>query len=246
MQHMTSSAFDGEQFSSAYPAGMELHWWHRARNNIVARELALQLPAGARLLEIGCGPGIVIDGLLRRGWDAWGVDLGTPAPLGSAEQRVKLGMSATNLPRRFRESVSCLLFLDVIEHIERVPEFLAEILSAFTAARTVVITVPARQEVWSNYDTYYGHFRRYTPETLRAELGQGGLTVSASYYFFHSLYLAALLLQKAGRQRSVHLSAPKSILPQRIVGAWLRAESAILASTPLPGLSLLAVAESNR
>src|SRR4051794_10057688 len=130
---MTSTAFAGQQFDHAYPAGMELHWWHLARNRIVARELGNRVAGNSRILEIGCGRGIVLDALLQQGWDAWGVDLGIAEPIESARKRIVYGTQATSLTPSFRSSVQCLLLLDVIEHIEHVPDFLTEILSAFPA-----------------------------------------------------------------------------------------------------------------
>ena len=83
------------------------------------------------------------------------------------------------------------MLLDVIEHIEDDREFLRTIRSAFSNCQCVIVTVPARPEAWSEWDEYYGHFRRYSPETLRKTLSAIGGCVYVRY-FFRSLYLAGL------------------------------------------------------
>src|ERR1051325_3501464 len=72
------TAFTDEQYANPYPPGIERSYWHRARNRILLRRLAPVLAPRARILDIGCGPGIVVDHLRREGLDCAGVDLGTP------------------------------------------------------------------------------------------------------------------------------------------------------------------------
>jgi hypothetical protein len=67
---MTETAFGAEQMSEPYPPGMEEHFWPFSRNRIILREIhAAQAKNGrlARILEIGCGPGIVLKDLRARG-----------------------------------------------------------------------------------------------------------------------------------------------------------------------------------
>jgi hypothetical protein len=45
-----------------------------------------------------------------------------------------------------------ILLRDVVEHIEDAGTFLRDLLRAFPNARHVLIAVPARMELWSNYD----------------------------------------------------------------------------------------------
>lgn len=59
----------------------------------------------------------------------------------------------------------CIAFLDVIEHVKNPDEFINEQLSRFESAY-IIITVPAYQFLWSNWDVMLGHFRRYTKKDL--------------------------------------------------------------------------------
>lgn len=240
----TSTAFDAAQFNDGYPLGIEHNWWCVARNRIIASELAASIPKTARILDIGCGPGMVVRYLRDRGWNAIGCDLGSPHPIGDTGLHLHLDTPADRMPDSIRYEIDCLMLLDVIEHIADAGAFLTGCLTAYPNAKTVLITVPARPEAWSAHDVHYGHFRRYLPETLKAEIESAGLRADHSRYFFHSLYLAAVAINKLGIARWVERGAPKQnmALAHKTVAGWLSVEDALLRHTSLPGLSLLAVA----
>ena len=249
MRLAARTEFDLEQFDHAYPAGIENSWWNVARNLVLRSELARArrsgfLSASPRILEIGCGRGIVVQYLLSGGWDAWGVELARPTLIDRTENRITTGTDAQDLPPTFRASVECIMLLDVIEHIDDAPAFMRRILAAFPNARTALLTVPARPEAWSNYDDYYGHFRRHTPATIRQELTASGLLPTRVRYFFHSLYFAAIAINFTRRERVVALSPPRNIAVQRFVAAMMSIENKILGPMRVvPGLSLLALAQ---
>ena len=67
-----------------------------------------------------------------------------------------------DLPEEERRGVTTLLVLDVIEHLEDPIAFLREVLSSFPDVSSLIVTVPAREELWSAFDDFYGHHRRYT------------------------------------------------------------------------------------
>jgi SAM-dependent methyltransferase len=175
-----SSEFDADQVSQAYPEGIENDWWSTAR----AWTVEAALPDKGRILEIGCGRGVVVNYLLSKGRDVWGSELASPPLLSGLADRIFAGVSAESLPAAFRNSVTCLLLLDVIEHIDNAPAFLTKILAAYPNAATVIVTVPARPEVWSAWDDHYEHRRRYTRKSLSAHLTDAGLQPSKPRYFF--------------------------------------------------------------
>ena len=80
---------------------------------------------------------------------------------------------------------------------------------AFPAARTLFVTVPARMEIWSNYDEYYGHFVRYDEATIADVAKRAGLSLRESGYFFHSLYAAARVVQPFQKDRPIVVRAPR-------------------------------------
>ncbi len=239
--------FDERHAGDAYPEGIEHGFWSVARHRILDRALRDAARAGLRgsggtILEIGCGPGIVVAAMREAGHAIWGVELGIPGVRRAAKPYVTVGTKAQDLDDAFRSGVETLMLLDVIEHIEDDVAFLASLLSACPKCRCVIVTVPARPEVWSNYDEHFGHFRRYTRDSLRTALVGARLEPKLSRYFFRALYAAALILKALGRRREVNLSAPSLPRVQAIVAAAIGLEDRIVGALPLPGLSLLAVA----
>ncbi|MBM6583766.1 class I SAM-dependent methyltransferase [Microvirga sp. BT689] len=242
-----SSEFDASQAAHAYPKGIEHGFWSIARNRTIDSALEEAVRIGVRtsrgrILEIGCGPGIVVNALRAEGHDAWGVELGEPTVREAAKPYVTTGMAAQDLDAAFRASIETIMLLDVIEHIEDEVSFLQSILPAFPNCRSLIVTVPARPEVWSNYDEYYGHFRRYTRETLDAAIMRAGLIPERTRYFFKALYFAAKLINTFGRKRVVVLNSPRFLLLQRIIARGFDLENLLASSLPIPGLSLICIA----
>jgi hypothetical protein len=104
-----------------------------------------------------------------------------------------------------RERVTTVLLLDVLEHLAEPRQFVRELVAAFPNLRHVLVTVPARQELWSNHDEFYGHFLRYDVPQLRTIVD--GAQCRASY-FFHALYPMLWLSARLGMKRNVALTAP--------------------------------------
>ena len=82
----------------------------------------------------------------------------------------------------------------------------------YTNIKTVVITVPVREEIWSNYDEFYGHFRRYNIKMLDNTIEACGLESIQRGYLFHGLYLPACFLTKLNKKREVHMKPPRTWL----------------------------------
>ncbi len=234
-----NTQFCADQFSDAYPPGIEQQYWHLARNRILEKHLrALR---AKRVLDVGCGRGILVEYLIARGMDAYGVELAPVKFPGGLESRLFAGVTAESLAESFRTSVDTLVLGDVIEHLPDPAGYLQRLLSAFERADALLITVPARQEVWSNYDEYYGHYRRYDLAGLRATIMAIGFTPIELGYLFRFLYPPALLLRSLGMQRPVSLAAPRLPFLHRIIALAMQAEYR-LSPRWIPGTSAICVA----
>ena len=201
--------FTAEQYDSIYPAGIEDFYWHRARNRIVTRKLRGRVSAGDAILDLGCGSGVLVAHLRKAGFDCEGADLGQPANLTpGAEGHLHLATDAFSMPSKYRDRISAILLMDVIEHLPEPSQFLQRCREAFVNTRLVFVTVPACMDIWSNYDEYNGHYRRYSLESLRA-LSVPGFAMEEGGYFFHTLYWAARIQKKFVRGRPTTLKAPR-------------------------------------
>lgn len=216
---MSATQFQQDQFESIYPPGVERNYWSKARVYIIKDFLRKQGLKRKRMLEIGCGRGIVLKELRLAGFDSFGVELAPVSVDEDLKGNLFSGIGFEELDLKLRESVEVILLFDVIEHIEDDLAFLKKINIAFPNLSHVVMTVPARMELWSNFDVYCGHFRRYTGETLRQLITAAGCVPLSTSYFFHSLFLPAWLYTVLKLQRATSMRVPKKF--ESIVHAWL-------------------------
>lgn len=227
----------------------EQHWWYRGRREVIAGTVArMGLPAGARILDAGCGSGRNMALLAPYGSvtgvesSQEGVDAARARGVGEA-MRCSL-LEPLPLPR---ESFDLVVCLDVLEHLEDDAGVLRELRRVVRAGGRLLVTVPAHPLLWSDHDDLAHHVRRYTRATLRdVALGAGwaepwmtGFNV-AMLAPIAALRLAQRLRPPGATQRSDLERSPAwadALLFHvlRAEAAWLRRGHAFPA-----GLSLLA------
>ncbi len=242
-----STAFDTTQYQDCYPDGIENNYWNLTRNRLL-HELVTR-GESTKVLEIGCGRGLVVDYLRSRGVEIWGCDTATTTAITeAAAPYLRLGTDAFDLDEDRKKNTKTIMLLDMLEHLPEPEEFLGRCRAEFPNATRFIITLPARQEIWSNYDEYYGHFKRYSLDSAAQLVHAVDLDVSESGYFFHSLYAASRVLTLLGRNRETVVRPPSGAIAtkmNRAIAAFLSAESRLLPKT-LPGSSLYLVARLNR
>jgi SAM-dependent methyltransferase len=245
MSETDASGFTETQRAHAYPAGIERHFWMLSRSRILYDKLRAA-GAASPMLDIGCGPGVTVHHLRRRGIDCSGLDLATyPTVLPDIAGAVWYGQDAFTLPEPQRARFRTLLLLDVVEHLADPDSFLRRCAEAYPNVTTMLITVPARQELWSNYDEFYGHQRRYDIGSVTGLCSEAGIEVTECGYFFHALYLTMALQKLLSIQRSVEFEGVRNQPFHDLLAALFYLEEKILPAA-LPGSSLLVVGRVNR
>lgn len=232
------SGFTRQQRDEAYPHGIGAHAWFQGRNRILYGKLPERARRGV-MLDIGCGPGITVAHLRSKHVACHGCDLATYEPEDQQHATyLHYETDALDLPADFRSTVGTLLMLDVLEHLENPKALLGDCLEAFPMLEYLLITLPARMELWSDYDERYGHVARFDHPSLLELCEITGLEIISSGYFFHSLYavLRAMGRGKAGQE----MHPPGWPLLHSVVGGLLSLEEKLLPST-LPGSSLYAL-----
>lgn len=237
------TVFNQLEFDLVYPPGIERHYWSVARSAIICAEIRRHCWSDLKWLEVGCGRGIVLQALRHAGVDVTGAELAAVPPLVGVGAHVFCGQDACELPERVRGAFEGVMLLDVVEHLADPVGFLTRLLDRLPQVRAALVTVPAHQELWSNYDEFFGHYRRYDRVTLTATVSASGLKPLRVSHFFHALYPAARLLVKTRRQRPVQVSAPSGLrMPlHALLAAAFVAEAALLPAH-WPGTSLMCTA----
>lgn len=237
-----SGKFSAELYSQIYPDGSEKHYWTYSRNLIIENTLRFNNLTHGTILDIGAGRGITVDYLVKRGFDSYGCDLGSPKVYAEVKKRFFSAIDAFDLPLSFRSKINTILLLDVLEHMEKPDIFLSKCRKEFPNLKAIVATVPARMEIWSNYDEFYGHFRRYDLTRLQETFVKSGFTVLQNNYFFHLLYAAAWSLLRIKKRRGLHLGHVSQTWLHRIIGEALFLEHKFIPKKWI-GTSILIVAK---
>jgi SAM-dependent methyltransferase len=236
----TDTAHSAEQYAASHPPGIGRHYWHRARNRILWSKLQRTLLPESHVLDIGCGSGIVVDFLREKGVTAFGADVGTPEPeTAGVAPHLFLGQDAFALDPALRDRIDVVLLMDVLEHLEHPEAFLGEIERAFPNLRAIHVTVPARMEIWSNYDEYFKHFRRYTRAGVVEMAKRAGFDVPDIGYAFHGLYMAARGMKLLARERWVQQTPPSAKLAHDALGKLFELEHHLLPKS-MKGSSIFA------
>jgi len=210
--------YDQDHFQFNYPDGIENNYWNFARNKIILNTIK-KYPVG-NIVDVGAGRGIVTGYLHNHGISIRGFELGTTTPISNSNAPVIYNTDVLSIPKSdAKANYNAVSFFDVIEHIENPVSFMKSILSHFENAEYLIIAVPSRKELWSNFDDYYGHFRRYNLHDLRNEVTQVGFEVLTCRYFFHSLYFAILLNNLIAKKRTIAFKPPTGIF--KTINAFL-------------------------
>jgi len=225
------------------------HWWYRGRRTVLDGVIAgLALPAGARILDAGCGSGRNMIDLAHHG-TVIGVEL-AEASVGLARARGAgevIAGSVLEMPFA-DDSFDLAVSLDVIEHLEDDLTALRELRRTVAPGGALLVTVPAYQWLWSGHDVINHHHRRYTRSSLRSVAEQAGWKQARTTYFNSVLLPVAIMLRVLDRlstkttESSLDLWVPPEPL-NWLLERPLALEAALVArGGRIPaGLSLLAV-----
>jgi SAM-dependent methyltransferase len=229
------------------------YWWlagkYRIIDDVVGRAFSSVDPR-PRVLDLGCGPGNLLDFLAPRG-DVFGSDYSADALRFCSGRGYRRLFRADfhSLPVR-PESFDLVTCIDVIEHLADDRRALDELRRILRPGGILVVSVPAFQALWGDHDTLYGHYRRYTTGEVREKLRRAGFEVRKLTYF-EPLFFAPLwvyrnvkkLVIKGGglERRDDFVSVPRYL--NAILTHLIAAERFALRVMSFPfGVTLLAVA----
>jgi len=240
---------DAELFAT-FSEVEQRHWWFQARREIVLAVADQVLSRGARVLDVGCGTGYVLERLQER-YEAFGVDV-SPLALDLCRarglDRVAPG-GAHDLSAVAGRRFDGVFLLDVLEHLDDDADALRRLREVLAPGGVVIVTVPAFMFLWSPHDEVNQHRRRYTRDQLRAALVRAGFDVERISYLNAALFPLAAVVRVTGRLLNARGAGGLRVPPEPINRAlrWIfAAERHRLAGgphgKPFPfGVSLIAV-----
>lgn len=223
------------------------HWWFRGRREFIAAAFErAAVPAGARILDAGCGSGGNL-ALLARFGSVWGFEYDDTARAAAKASGIAVDVAYGALPHAipFADArFDAIGLFDVLEHLETPVQSLRALADRLSSAGALLLTVPAHPLLWGPHDVHHQHFRRYTVESLRRELAAAGLRLEFVSHF-NALLLPLAVAQRV-RERLFGYSTDELIPGPRLNSLLFRilmTERRWVPTRTLPvGLSLLAIA----
>lgn len=203
-------------------------FWFRHRNACISA-VVRRLPPAGLFVDVGGGNGFVAQGLTEAGFDVALVEPGWAGAQHAWERGVRPVICATLERAGFAEhSIGGIGIFDVLEHIEDDVAFLRDLRRHLDPDGRLYLAVPAFQLLWSADDTAAGHFRRYSPSTLRRAIDRAGFAVEYLSGMFAWLplpvFLRRSLPSRLGRRDAVASSVDvEHVLPRNSLGRVLEA-----------------------
>lgn len=229
------------------------HYWLVARRRIVRHLVELVAPgrpaarAPLRILEVGCGRGSLLGELGSR-HRVFGVE---PDPF-QRESARRLGLTVLDgrLPDRLpfpEDSFDMVLALDVLEHVRDDGAAVSRLASMLRPGGVLLVTVPAHPWLWSRWDAWNHHWRRYTRAALGRIMAVPGLAPPLIRNLNGFLFPAVVGIRLAKRTLGIDDGAEGHWLPpsplNALLGALCGLERFLVRPGLLPvGVSLVAIA----
>ncbi len=148
------------------------------------------LPPGARVLDVGCGRGMLLAGLGRRGYEAHGFEVNAAAALGVAagtQVRIAPSLEEAGYPDAYFDGV---VIWHVLEHVREPRRTLEAVRRIVKPGARVLVAVPnfsSLQARWAGPTWFHldppRHLYHFPLEALRRLLDGTGFAVHSEHHF---------------------------------------------------------------
>lgn len=230
------------------------HPWWRARARLAIRLLqAHGVTDGATVLDAGCGWGVTYAALASKGYTVHGLDVSRRALErldGPGCVLIEADLTVSP-PSDARAAYDAVLALDVVEHVDSDRAVIDTLAAVVKPGGIVIVSVPARPDLFSDFDVVQGHRRRYTPDLLRQAF-EGTLQLRQVFWWGEWMVPALRLQRRAQRSPAGeqpidtyrrYLRLPPWPIPALMQLAFFLEEGRAIRGRARTGTSLIAVAQ---
>lgn len=228
----------------------DTHWWHISKRELIQKLITRHSSSiKPKVLDIGSGAGKTLEMLSHLG-KAIGVDSSQEAIKYSAKRGLNNVMLQRAEELKFRaSSFDIITILDVLEHVDD-KKVMSEIARILRPGGIVVITVPAFQKLWSQWDEMLHHKRRYSSKSLLNLVRPFRLRLCRISYKYSFLFIPVFLIRllKSIMKQRTYSSDFKINSPAiNILLLYLsRIENRLLFKVSIPfGTSIICVLKKN-
>ncbi|MBW3568502.1 class I SAM-dependent methyltransferase [Candidatus Parcubacteria bacterium] len=161
-----------------------------------------KVPGEKTFVDVGCGPAELACTLAEKGYSGVGLDFSKNA-LEAAEiirasrniSPKKLEFKLGGLEQIKKQSFQIVISCEVLEHIEDDVDFLNQLCDI--DANYYILSVPARQEWFDEFDTKVGHYRRYEKDDLIKLFNEASLDIVEFSSYGYPVINVTRLIRKA-------------------------------------------------
>lgn len=158
--------------------------------SIAAKMLDIAGNNAGRVIDIGCGFGILVAMGQQQGKNVIGLDTSESMIRGSRDylssQNVdpeKVQLTTVEKLIEQNETFDAVIMIDVLEHIDDPKGFLKLVEELLNPGGRLILSVPAHKEFYDTRDEMLGHFLRYEKDTLLADLSVTNLKMIDIHYW---------------------------------------------------------------
>lgn len=166
----------------------------------------LNLQSVDLMWEVGSGHGNVAILLKNYGTSVIAIEPLEQGTLVTANSGIRSYVGTLDKLQFPKNSIKCIGIFDVLEHLENPNEVLDEIYRVLEPGGLLVLSVPAHQWLFSDFDKSIGHFRRYSRKKIVSTLEDSGFLNNMTQFIFSFLVLPAFVLRtvpsKFGRKHT--------------------------------------------
>jgi len=224
------------------------YWWHVAKRRLASGLLSRYAPPPGLLIEGGVGSCRNLLEFQKLGYDVAGLDV-MPEAVSLAQERGLEGVRLHDLSESWPfedDSARAIVLLDVIEHIADPVAALSHARRVLSRGGAAIVTVPAYEWLYGDWDRALGHYRRYDEALLKAHAREAGLRVNLLKHWNAFTLPAAMAVRGYQRLRLRTESAAEfpRVAPwtNRLLLRCAGVERWLIDRVPVPcGLSLVGV-----
>lgn len=158
------------------------YWWYRVRESLLHTVLGPYVEGAIEILDVGSADGPSVGWLQGAGLRVT-LDL-DPRGLTPGE-----GVCGSALQLPFADAAFDVVgAFDVLEHCHDEMTAVSEMMRVLKPGGRLLMSVPAYQWAWSDFDIRNGHYRRYTRSRACTALSDAGFEVMRATYVFGATF----------------------------------------------------------
>jgi 2-polyprenyl-3-methyl-5-hydroxy-6-metoxy-1,4-benzoquinol methylase len=212
-ENVHSHAEDLERFE-------ESDFWSKVKVKLI-----LKLVEGKKILDVGCGSGLLSKTLIKEGYNVTVIDNDSKA-IEIALRKGINGLVADINTWQTHEKFDCIVLGDVLEHIEDDKSAMKKVYGMLEPNACIIVNVPAYQTLFSKHDIALGHKRRYSNLELESKLLYSGFKVERLRHW-NLLALPITVSIKISKKDYPHERVSNIKLLSKLLEKWLLMESKV-------------------